>query len=329
MCVISVIICTHNPRPEYFRRTLEALRAQTLPKENWELLIVDNASKEQVEDTWDISWHPRGRHLRENELGLTPVRLRAIKEASGDLLVFLDDDNVVDSDYLERSVAISVQYPYLGVFGSGKLEPEFEIPPPSELVPLLPMLALRSVPSAIWSNNPKDHESIPWGAGLAVTRGVADHYLEIVKAMNVNSFLDRRGQQLFSGGDDLFSWASVGLKRGFGIFPELRVRHLISAGRLSRSYFLRLLHDHSFSHGVLRYLLSGARPRPPDLFRQMRMLLHGLRNGPFSMRCHWASARGEDKAARFVSENELRPVQISLKGRLTGEPDRRMAASLR
>ena len=51
MADISVIVCTHNPRTDYFRRVLNALDAQTLPKNNWELLVVDNASRERLADT--------------------------------------------------------------------------------------------------------------------------------------------------------------------------------------------------------------------------------------------------------------------------------------
>ena len=67
---ISVVICTHNPRPDYLRRTLDALKTQTLPQEQWELLLVDNASEKALTGVWDLSWHPRARHIRENELGL-------------------------------------------------------------------------------------------------------------------------------------------------------------------------------------------------------------------------------------------------------------------
>jgi len=44
---VSVIVCTHNPRLEYLSRTLEALREQMLPKGEWELLVIDNASRRQ------------------------------------------------------------------------------------------------------------------------------------------------------------------------------------------------------------------------------------------------------------------------------------------
>ena len=45
---LSVVICTHNQRKDYLQRTLEALKAQTLPPAQWELLLIDNASDEKL-----------------------------------------------------------------------------------------------------------------------------------------------------------------------------------------------------------------------------------------------------------------------------------------
>jgi glycosyltransferase involved in cell wall biosynthesis len=47
---VSVVIPTHNPRIDYLRRVLEALRVQTLPRQQWELLVVDNGSKQPLRD---------------------------------------------------------------------------------------------------------------------------------------------------------------------------------------------------------------------------------------------------------------------------------------
>ena len=92
---LSVIICCHNPRSDYLERVLEALQAQTLSTNNWELLVVDNASENPVSASHNISWHPNARHVREENLGLTRARLRGIAESKADLLVFVDDDNVL------------------------------------------------------------------------------------------------------------------------------------------------------------------------------------------------------------------------------------------
>jgi glycosyltransferase involved in cell wall biosynthesis len=308
----SVIICTHNPRPEYLCRALVALKTQTLPLQSWELLIIDNASREKLSDTWDLSWHPNARHLREDELGLTSARLRGIREARSDTLVFVDDDNILASDFLERVQAIIADNPHLGVFGAGILEAEFEASPPPEVVPFLGHLALRSVSSKLWSNNPADITVIPWGAGMIVTRDIADFYISLVEQLNIKTMLDRRGQQLYCGGDDLFSRAATMIGKGFGLFPDLRVVHLISADRLNPHYLVQLMHDHSFSHEILRYRLTGIqslnRQRPINLLWNLRLLLHGMKNGRFSMRCRRASFRGVDRAARFISRNGIVPL---------------------
>ena len=113
--MISVIICTHNPREDFLRRTLAALRAQTLPTTRWELLLIDNASEKSLSALWDLSWQPNARHLRENELGLTPARLCGIREAKGELLVFVDDDNILASDYLAATAELFSKRADLGV----------------------------------------------------------------------------------------------------------------------------------------------------------------------------------------------------------------------
>jgi glycosyltransferase involved in cell wall biosynthesis len=115
-----------------------------------------------------------------DDFGLTPARLHGIQESSGELLVFVDDDNLLAPDFLERATAISAQFPVLGVFGPGILEPNFEVQPPPELRPYLNLLALRSELSALRRNNPKNAKCKPWGAGLCPTRRVANFYRQFV-----------------------------------------------------------------------------------------------------------------------------------------------------
>ena len=311
MADISVIVCTRNPRGDYLRRVLNALNAQTLSKDNWELLVVDNASNERLSDSLELSWHPRARLIREDNLGLTSARLRGITEASGELLVFADDDNVLAPDFLEIACTLHAQHPDLGAFGAGSLEPEFEVQPPSEILPRIRLLALRTVSSARWTKDTQEFGVIPWGAGLCVIRSVANSYCQSVENLDVAIPLDRRGDELFSGGDDLFSWVAASVGFDFGIFPELRVTHLIAADRLSRSYFLRLINDHTYSNFVRHYLFDGIPPRRLNWTRYLRLLLHGIKNGQFSMRCRWAALSGEDRAARFIIEKRLQPLQIA------------------
>jgi len=306
---LSVIICTHNPGASSLQRVLDALKKQTLAGNRWELLLIDNVSENKLSEIWDLSWQPNGRHVREDEIGLTPARLRGIKESTGELLVFIDDDNVLAPDFLERACAIADRCPHLGVFGTGRLEPEFETPPPPELVPKLSMLALRTVSAEQWSNNPKDASCYPWGAGLCATRQAAIRFDQLVRQLNIQKILGRRGQKLFCGEDDLFSWAAAADGQGFGIFPELQITHLISSGRLKQNYFLRLIHDQQFSQAVMAYLLTGATQSPRISLGQMaRVVLRAGPKGAFAARFEWASTRGRQLAGHFIRENRLQPI---------------------
>ena len=320
---ISVVICTHNPRTDYLLRTLEALRQQSLPVSQWELLLIDNASDEPLAGRFDLSWHPNARQIAEGELGLTPARLRGMSEARGDLLVFVDDDNILAADYLGRATAIHDSYPYVCVFGAGALQPEFEAEPEPDVRPWLGILALRTVPRTMWTNNATDYSCLPYGAGLCVKRPIAALYSELVPQLGTSKILDRTGENLYCGGDDLFSWLAARKDTGFGIFPELRVTHLISAARVQREYFLRLVRDHRFSHAVLRYLLHGTKPRPAKVFRRFRLIAHGLKNGWFSMRCQQASIAGQSDATEFIRNNHLKTLPRALSEKeisLTGRP---------
>jgi glycosyltransferase involved in cell wall biosynthesis len=303
---ISVIICSHNPTRAYLERTLASLQAQTLDRSKWELMLVDNNSTQPLSNRWTLSWHPSGRHVREQQPGLTPARVRGIAESRGNLLIFVDDDNVLAADYLERAKALYDANPGLGAFGSGALEPEFETTPPPELGDLLSMLALRTVPAPRFANNRMAMDCIPWGAGLCVRHSVAAEYVHWVKHLDASS-LDRRGERLFCGGDDLFSLVACEEGLSFGIFPELRITHLISSRRLTTEYILRLLHDHAYSHAVLKHLLF-AESQPTRPLETLRTLLHGARHGSFSMRCRMATVRGIRGAAEMIRKQRLRPI---------------------
>jgi GT2 family glycosyltransferase len=139
---VSVIIPTHNPRGDYLARVIDALKQQTLSPEQWELLVVDNASKEMIVGRLDLSWHPHARIVREERLGLTFARLRGFAEAKGELIVMVDDDNVLAPDYLESAVRIAQAHPELGAFG-GKCLPEFEVKPEPWLASVTSGLGLR------------------------------------------------------------------------------------------------------------------------------------------------------------------------------------------
>jgi len=95
---LTIVICTKD-RPEGVERLLRSLREQmaALPEGSagYEILIVDNAPSD--ERTRELAAHyPEVRYAREPRPGLNFARNRALREASGEVLAFLDDDVIVD-----------------------------------------------------------------------------------------------------------------------------------------------------------------------------------------------------------------------------------------
>jgi glycosyltransferase involved in cell wall biosynthesis len=244
---LSVIICAHNPRRDYLERVLEALKTQTIPRDRWELMLIDSASEQRLADLSDLSWHPDSRHIREEEVGLISARLRGIQEARGRVLIFVDDDNVLRLDYLKEVAKIDENWPILGVWG-GNVEGEFEVEPRAEIVPLLPLLAIRSVNTVQWCNGIATNHALPCGAGMCVRQVVAAAYAKsVMKRGNRKSF-DREGASLASGGDTDLALTSCDIGLGTGLFPELHVRHLIPRERLELGYLLKLEEAVAYGH---------------------------------------------------------------------------------
>lgn len=273
MIEISVIVCAHNPRMDYLGRVLEALRAQTLHCQQWELLVVDNRSDIPLKERVDLTWHPHARSVREDELGLTAARLRGIGESRGETVIFVDDDNVLDDDYLTQAREISGARRQLGVWG-GSIRGEFECPPPEWVQPHLPMLAISEVAVDRWSNTRDVSVCLPVGAGMCIRRPVAEAYRKAVLDDVNRGRLDRRGNELGSAGDTDIALTAFDLGLGTGVFCALRLTHLIPQERIQEDYLLRLMEGLSYSHLILN--ARRGLPVPNARIFRVRMFLRQI-----------------------------------------------------
>ena len=94
---VTVAICTHE-RPEDLKRTLAALRA--LQPGPLETLVIDNAPATEA-TRHVVASFPEVRYLHEPELGLNVARNRALQASRGDVVAFVDDDAVPESEWLD------------------------------------------------------------------------------------------------------------------------------------------------------------------------------------------------------------------------------------
>ena len=235
---MTVILCTHNPAPDVLSRTLAGLRAQTFASERWELLIVDNGSAQPV-TALDVDFPAQARVLNEPRLGLTHARLAGLRATSSPLIVFVDDDNVLAPDYLERAVEALQRLPSVGAAG-GKSLPDFASPPAEwqhEFVSLLAVRDLGAGEQLASAGHPLRYPGCsPIGAGMVLRCEALNLWLRSGDA----SIPDRTGSNLSSGGDnDIVLHV---LRSGWSVayIPGLVLHHIIPARRLQPDYLARL-----------------------------------------------------------------------------------------
>lgn len=274
---LSVIIPAHNPRMDYLQRVLDALRAQTLPMAQWGLIVVDNGSTSPLAGRLDLTWHPHAAVVREEKLGLTFARLRGFAESNAQVLILVDDDNVLAPEFLAITLVLANDHPFLGTWG-GCIEPEYEQPEVALPQELHPLLTLRAADKDLWSNDPDHHSSTPWGAGLCVRRVVAEGYRRELEQNPDRTSLDLQGGKLLYGGDTDITYTGCRLGFAKGVFPSLRVKHLISANRCTPTYLCQVSEGRGYSEVLHGYVLSGVVPQPERLslnlvVRRLKLLL--------------------------------------------------------
>jgi glycosyltransferase involved in cell wall biosynthesis len=301
---LTLALCSHNPRADYLRRTLESLRAQTVPKQDWELLLIDNASRSPLAETWDISWHPNGRHVVEQKLGLAAARERGMKEAKTSLLVFLDDDTPLNESYLERALEIERNWPALGVWGSGSVIPEYELEPAEEFKDLVSLFAIRVADKPRWTNVFPCMPANPWGAGSCVRSSVADAYRR--KNEDASIWISgRRGKSLFSSEDIEIGWVACDIGLGMGVFPDLKLTHLIPKDRVSREHLLKIVEACEASQVLLEYKWRGFLPPSPLGPWGVLSMLKGLMTQKgIARQAYLARMRGIILARKMISTAE-------------------------
>lgn len=107
---VSVIIPTH--RPGYMDTISQALKAQTLPREDWELILVDELyelRKDIVKPLMDFNFQHIPQPLSEKQQGQAAINL-GLKHAKGELIYFMCDYSYPHSGTLERHWEIYERY---------------------------------------------------------------------------------------------------------------------------------------------------------------------------------------------------------------------------
>src|ERR1700679_4292126 len=137
----------------------------------WELVVIDNGSQDRTAEVVEsfAGVLPIRRAL-EPEPGLSHARNRGVAEASGEYVVWTDDDVIVHRDWLAAYAAAFRCHPEAAFFG-GRIDPLLEPPTPPWFRDNLDILADLTVKRDFGEHeivSSQDSDRIPFGANYAV-----------------------------------------------------------------------------------------------------------------------------------------------------------------
>jgi hypothetical protein len=116
--LVSVVMPTHN-RAAMLPRSIGSLLEQRYGR--WELLVVDDGSTDDTATVLDGFDDRRIRRLRADHVGCSGARNVALAAATGDVVVYLDDDNIMHPNWLKAVVWAFTQRPDVEVLYAARL----------------------------------------------------------------------------------------------------------------------------------------------------------------------------------------------------------------
>ena len=135
--MITLIICTYN-REKYIGLLLDSIAKNDYPTTDYEIVLVDNNCTDNTHGVCEqfTAAHPEVilRYVVEPKQGLSAARNKGIKEAKGDIIIYVDDDALVDSDYIRIYAEHFAAQPETMAAG-GPIEPLYETSEPAWMSP--------------------------------------------------------------------------------------------------------------------------------------------------------------------------------------------------
>jgi glycosyltransferase involved in cell wall biosynthesis len=233
---VDLAICTWN-RADLLEKTLDSIKRLIVPYQvQLRVIVVDNGSTDgtaNILKQFAIDESFTKRHqvllLDESQQGHTYARNKAIESIDSDLLIWTDDDVILDAFLIQKYVEFADDNPDTAFFG-GKIEPDFEETPEAWITEnwekLKGCFAARDLGDL---PTPFSKDRLPYGANFAIRSSIQKHFPFDVE-------LGRRGQKV-NGEDELEMMRRV-LDAGYlgRWVPESKVKHFIDRSRMTELY---------------------------------------------------------------------------------------------
>ena len=236
---ISIVICTYNgvSRLGPTLKSIFSLQIDTFI--DWELIIIDNASKDNTSQfcenlIQEYGFTAKSRVVLESKVGCNHARRRGIDEAQYNWLLFCDDDNHLFPDYIQKAWPILTKKNSIGALG-GQGIALFEETKPTWFDRYSHSFAIG--PQATKEGKINSSRAELYSAGTFFRKDLLMHYFNT----GFNCLMvGRKGKEIY-GGEDVEFCLLIQL-RGYEIWygNELKFYHYMTKERMTWPYYLKL-----------------------------------------------------------------------------------------
>jgi glycosyltransferase involved in cell wall biosynthesis len=290
--LITVALCTHN-HADRLGQTLADLKKLASPESPWEIVVIDNACSDDTPRILsDSGWHPLGvpvRIVREMRLGLSNARNRALEEASGEYLLFIDDDETPDPGWLiaYEQAMVAHSPDALG----GRIEVMFEHGGRPDWLQdeLLGFLGHLDHGEDRWLT---ENNTPFYGGNFAVKKDI------FARVGVFDADLGRKGSVNAGGEDTEFYRRLIAQGHSVRWVQAAIIHHRIRADKLRRNYLLDLHYRQGLAEGARKRGKRGRLP-PRYLFGQLARSIKAALKQRFSEGRN-QSLRKEMNVAYFI-----------------------------
>ena len=226
---ISAVVCTHN-RAEYLAKALVSLSGQSLPAEQYEVLVIDNSSTDKTPAVAEAylgrsNW----RYIHEPVLGLSRARNTGWRAAQGQYVAYLDDDAVASEGWLAGiEQAFEMFGPAVACIG-GRCLPIWEAERPRWLADQ--MLSVFSIYH--YADAPLILNDRQWLSGC----NIAYRREALERVDGFPESLGRQGMKLLAQEEIFVRQCLEGLGLASAYQPGAVVGHHLPARRLTKQWF--------------------------------------------------------------------------------------------
>jgi len=300
---ISIIICCYNSAKR-LPKTIEHIFEMENIEDQIEIIIVDNCSTDETSKIAEVELNRHSKKISyqmvyESKPGLNNARKKGSEAANYEWLLFCDDDNWLENDYLINFLKNLKEFPSLQIVGCGISTPVFEEQPEKwfeRYQYLCAIFDIKERKKNVMISNSLEEESFVCGAGMFVRKGFMNNYF-----LDQNLKLQGRvGNQLSSGEDTDLVWFALSNNLHVGQFSNLKLKHYITANRVTKAYIVRLYKGINFSFALLDYKYKTI-TKNPNIFEFIYNYFNNLFHFNFLIsRLIYAEFVGRYKAYRYI-----------------------------